>query len=99
MWLFAQVLSAKFGEVSFDGTNEQSSNFAPCKYFSTNLWRFSPAKVSRYMIERFMCHSGTVVGVVDLQSLANYAQLLPYCAQPLLSYAMPALLVETLLLC
>ena len=34
-----------------------------------------------------MCHNGTVVGVVDLQSLANYAQLLLY-------YAMPALLVK-----
>ena len=52
LWLFAKVLSMKFGSVTlFGGTSKQSTKVFPVKIlFSTNLPKFSPAKVSRYTV-------------------------------------------------
>ena len=52
LWLFAKVFFVKFwGMASFVSTSEQSAKFFPVKiFFSTNLRKFSPAKVSRYTV-------------------------------------------------
>ena len=49
LWLFAKVLSAKFGDlVSFGWPSEQSAKVNIL--FSTSLWKFSPTKVSYYTV-------------------------------------------------
>ena len=56
LWLFTKVFTAKFGGMaSFGNTSKQSAEIL----FSTNLQKFSPAKVSRYMVwYRNICEGG-----------------------------------------
>ena len=52
LWLFAKVFSAKFGGMASVGAaKEQSAKVFSVKIiFFTNLQKFSPLKVSRYMV-------------------------------------------------
>ena len=52
LWLSAKVFSVKLGGVvSFGTASEQSAKVFSAKIvFFTNLWKFSPLKVSRYTV-------------------------------------------------
>ena len=51
LWLFAKVFSTKFGDIaSFGSTSEQSAKVFSATLYSSNLQKFSPAKIFHYTV-------------------------------------------------